>query len=170
MRSTCLAKLPRTVVYLDAGAADALPVTRAAQLLREAGVAHAQGFFLNATHFDWTLHEIHYGWQISRLTGGKHFVVNTAENGRGPLVPRNRNKRGNEVLCNPRGPRTRAKADLHHRLPGCGRVRLDREPGQIRRDVPSRRTAGRVLLDRLRARARPQRGLHGPLRNVIDVL
>ncbi|HWE33745.1 MAG TPA: glycoside hydrolase family 6 protein [Solirubrobacteraceae bacterium] len=98
-----LSKLPRTVIYLDAGAADALPATKAAQLLRAAGVAHAQGFFLNATHFDWTLHEIHYGWQISRRIGGKHFVVNTADNGRGPLVPRNRTRRGNEVLCNPPG-------------------------------------------------------------------
>lgn len=98
-----LAKLPRSVVYLDAGAADALSATKAARLLREAGVAHAQGFFLNATHFDWTLHEIHYGWQISRLTGGKHFVVNTAENGRGPLVPHHRTRDGNEVLCNPPG-------------------------------------------------------------------
>ena len=37
------------------------------------------------------------------MTGGKHFVVNTAENGRGPLVPRNRVQHGNEVLCNPPG-------------------------------------------------------------------
>ncbi len=98
-----LSKLPRAVVYLDAGAADALPAAKAERLLREAGVAHAQGFFLNATHFDWTLHEIHYGWQISRRIGGKHFVVNTAENGRGPLVPRQRTRYGNEVLCNPAG-------------------------------------------------------------------
>ena len=98
-----LSKLPRTVVYLDAGAADALPATKAAQLLREAGVAHTEGFFLNATHFDWTLNEIHYGWKISRLTDGKHFVVNTADNGRGPLVPRSRTRDGNEVLCNPPG-------------------------------------------------------------------
>ncbi len=37
------------------------------------------------------------------MTGGKHFVVNTAENGRGPLVPRNRVRYGNEILCNPPG-------------------------------------------------------------------
>ena len=37
------------------------------------------------------------------MTGGKHFVVNTAANGRGPLVPRDRVHRGNEVLCNPPG-------------------------------------------------------------------
>jgi endoglucanase len=98
-----LSKLPRVVVYLDAGAADALQARDAARLLNEAGVTHIQGFFLNATHFDWTSHEIHYGDQISRMTGGKHFVVNTAENGQGPLVPANRRLQGNEVLCNPPG-------------------------------------------------------------------
>jgi endoglucanase len=98
-----LSKVPRLVVYLDAGAADALSATHAASLLRQAGVANIQGFFLNATHFDWTLHEIHYGEEISRMTGGKHFVVNTAENGRGPLIPKDRTHKGNEVLCNPPG-------------------------------------------------------------------
>jgi endoglucanase len=98
-----LSQQPRLVIYLDAGAADALPATKAARLLREAGVAQIQGFFLNATHFDWTLHEIHYGDEISRLTGGKHFVVSTSENGRGPLVPSNRTEDGNEILCNPAG-------------------------------------------------------------------
>jgi endoglucanase len=98
-----LSQLPRTVVYLDAGAADALPAGKAAQLLRHAGVAQIQGFFLNSTHFDWTSHEMAYGQKISRMTGGKHFVVSTAANGRGPLVPRNRVRSGNEVLCNPPG-------------------------------------------------------------------
>jgi endoglucanase len=98
-----LSKLPRTVVYVDAGAADALPATRVARLLNMAGISQIQGFFLNSTHYDWTSHEINYGEQISRLTGGKHFVVNTAVNGRGPLVPASRVKSGNEVLCNPPG-------------------------------------------------------------------
>jgi endoglucanase len=98
-----LSEAPRAVVYLDAGAGDALPVKRAATLLRRADVAQIQGFFLNSTHFDWTSKEIQYGEQISRLIGGKHFVVNTAVNGRGPLVPHNRVLHGNEVLCNPPG-------------------------------------------------------------------
>jgi endoglucanase len=98
-----LSDCPHVLVYLDAGAADALPATRAAALLERAGVAHTEGFFLNSTHFDWTSREIAYGETISRLTGGKHFVINTAENGRGPLVPRQRATLGNEVLCNPPG-------------------------------------------------------------------
>ncbi|MGZ4173952.1 MAG: glycoside hydrolase family 6 protein [Solirubrobacteraceae bacterium] len=98
-----LSALPRTVVYLDAGAADALPAYRTAHLLRLAGVQKIQGFFLNSTHNDWTSREIRYGQQISRMTGGKHFVVSTAANGRGPLVPSSRVRHGNEVLCNPPG-------------------------------------------------------------------
>jgi endoglucanase len=97
------ANCPGLVIYLDAGAADALPARQAASLLGRAGVAKIQGFFLNATHYDWTSKEIAYGEQISRLTGGKHFVVNTGENGQGPLVPSNVAKNGNEVLCNPPG-------------------------------------------------------------------
>ncbi|HWE11384.1 MAG TPA: glycoside hydrolase family 6 protein [Solirubrobacteraceae bacterium] len=97
------ADCPGLVIYLDAGAADALPARSTASLLVHAGVAKIQGFFLNSTHFDWTAKEIAYGEQISRLIGGKHFVVNTAENGQGPLIPRNAAKEGNEVLCNPPG-------------------------------------------------------------------
>ena len=97
------ANCPHLVIYLDAGAADALSARDAAKYLRASGVAKIQGFFLNATHFDWTSNEIRYGNQISRLTGGKHFVVNTGENGQGPLRPRNIVHAGNEVLCNPPG-------------------------------------------------------------------
>ena len=96
-------RCPHLVIYLDGGAADALPASRTARLLRRAGVSKIQGFFLNSTHFDWTSKEIRYGERISRLTGGKHFVVNTGENGRGPLVPPDRVHQGNEVLCNPPG-------------------------------------------------------------------
>jgi endoglucanase len=94
---------PHLVTYLDAGAADALPARKTASLLRRAGVAKIQGFFLNSTHFDWTSKEIAYGEKVSRLTGGKHFVINTAENGQGPLRPHNVAKQGNEVLCDPPG-------------------------------------------------------------------
>ena len=101
--NTLSADCPHLVVYLDAGAADALPARLAAKFLRASGVANTQGFFLNATHFDWTSNEIRYGEQISRLTGGKHFVVNTGENGQGPLRPRDIVHQGMEVLCNPPG-------------------------------------------------------------------
>ncbi len=97
------ANCPRLVIYLDAGAADAIPVGQTAHLLEQAGVSQVQGFFLNSTHFDWTSREIQFGEAVSRLTGGKHFVVNTGDNGRGPLATADRVRDGNEVLCNPPG-------------------------------------------------------------------
>ena len=99
LTSTC----PHLVIYLDAGAADALPYGTAASLLKRAGVAKIQGFLLNSTHFDKTSKEIAYGNKISRLTGGKHFVINTGENGQGALVPKNIVKYGNEIVCDPMG-------------------------------------------------------------------
>jgi endoglucanase len=98
-----LSRVPHAVVYVDAGAADAHQVSYIARLLRRVGVAKIQGFFANSTHYDWTGNEISYGRTLSRLTGGKHFVVNTAVNGRGPLRPKSRVKDGNEVRCNPAG-------------------------------------------------------------------
>jgi endoglucanase len=100
---TLVAHCPHLVVYLDAGAGDAVAAPHIAALLRRAGVAKIQGFFLNSTHFDWTSREISYGEKISHMTGGKHFVINTGFNGRGPLKPADPVREGNEVLCNPPG-------------------------------------------------------------------
>ena len=132
-------------------------------LLREAGVAHTEGFFLNATHFDWTLTEIHYGWKISRLTGGKHFVVNTAENGRGPLVPRSRTHNGNEVLCNPPGRGLGPKPTFDTGYRDVDAFAWIANPGKSGGACRPGRAGSRVLLADVRARADPQRGLHGPL-------
>ena len=100
---TTLERDPHLVVYLDAGAADAARWQDTARLLNGAGVHQAQGFFLNATHFDWTTREVAFGQRIARALGGVHFVVNTGENGQGPLVPPDPGKNGAEVLCNPPG-------------------------------------------------------------------
>ena len=94
---------PHLVLYLDGGPADAAPWRAEARMLNKAGVHDAQGFFLNATHFDWTTKELYYGQRIARALGGVHFVINTGENGRGPLIPPSPSQQGNEVLCNPPG-------------------------------------------------------------------
>jgi endoglucanase len=98
-----LSALPNTAVYLDAAAADSEPAASTANILRQEGVAMARGFATNLTHYDWTAAEVRYGQKISSLLGGKPFVVNTALNGNGPLVPSNRVRWGNEVWCNPGG-------------------------------------------------------------------
>ncbi len=55
---------------------------------------------LNVTHYDWTAANIRHGLDISRRVGGKPFVVNTSENGRGPVFYRRGYRRIN-VWCNP---------------------------------------------------------------------
>jgi endoglucanase len=96
-----LAKLPNATIYLDGGASDWEPAERTAKQLRAIGIAKVRGFMLNATHQDWTRNNIEHGLEISRLVGGKHFVINTAENGRGPIHHHLPNGRRITVWCNP---------------------------------------------------------------------
>jgi hypothetical protein len=81
------AALPHTTVYLDAGAGDWLTVAQAVSMLRRAGVALVRGFALDATHYDSDVNQIEYGAQIVNALNaagvkGKHFVVNSAQNGK----------------------------------------------------------------------------------------
>jgi endoglucanase len=77
---------PNAIVYIDAGSEDwGKSATKIARRLRRADVAEAQGFALGASHHDWTYKEVAFGLKISRLLGGKHFVVNTDSNGWGPF-------------------------------------------------------------------------------------
>jgi endoglucanase len=96
-----LARLPNATIYLEAGASDWEPARRTARQLRAIGIAKVRGFMLNATHLDWTRANIRHGLAISRRVGGKHFVINTAENGRGPVHYRRSNGRRITVWCNP---------------------------------------------------------------------
>jgi endoglucanase len=80
-----LSQLPNATIYLEAGASDWEPATRTAKQLRYIGVSKVRGFMLNVTHHDWTRANILHGLQISRMVGGKHFIINTSYNGRGPL-------------------------------------------------------------------------------------
>ena len=99
-----LSALPHAVVYVDAGAADAHSHDFMARMLRWVGVERIQGFFTNSTHQDWTSRELRYArWLVRRLGGRPHYVVNTAANGRGPLIPKSRVKHGNSFRCNARG-------------------------------------------------------------------
>jgi endoglucanase len=100
---TKVAALPHVVAYIEGGYADGNPPGYTAQVLNAVGIGSIEGFFTNDTHNDWTINEVRWAEQVSRLTHGAHFVVNTANNGQGPLVPRHRVHNGNEVLCNAPG-------------------------------------------------------------------
>ena len=96
-----LSQLPNATVYLEGGASDWENAKRTANQLRAIGIAQVRGFMLNATHSDWTRENIEHGLEISRLTGGKHFVINTAENGRGPVHYALPNGKRGTQWCNP---------------------------------------------------------------------
>jgi endoglucanase len=102
-----LSKLPNVTLYIEAGASDWEPAKRTASQLRYVGIAKVRGFMLNVTHFDWTADNVKHGLEISRMTGGKPFIVNTSSNGRGAVHVRkwiNRSKhlwRTINVWCHP---------------------------------------------------------------------
>src|SRR5262245_57368693 len=80
-----LSRLPNATIYLEAGASDWEPAARTAKQLRYIGISKVRGFMLNVTHHDWTRANIRHGLQVSRMVGGKHFIINTSYNGRGPI-------------------------------------------------------------------------------------
>jgi endoglucanase len=106
LRSTIdvLSQLPHAIVYVDAGASDAHRPPFYAKLLRRIGVEKIQGFFTNSTHQVRTRKEIRFARTLVRMLGGTpHYVINTAANGRGPLIPRSRVRDGNSYRCNAPG-------------------------------------------------------------------
>ena len=80
-----LSTLPNATIYLEGGASDWEHASRTARQLRYIGISKVRGFMLNVTHYDWTASNIRHGREISRLTGGKHFIISTSFNGRGPV-------------------------------------------------------------------------------------
>ena len=80
-----LSQLPNATIYLEAGASDWEAASRTAKQLRKIGIHKVRGFMLNVTHHDWTRNNVMHGLELSRLVGGKPFIVNTSYNGRGPL-------------------------------------------------------------------------------------
>jgi endoglucanase len=78
--------LRHTTVYIDVGAAGWASVSQAVALLERAGIKHARGFSLDVTQYGSTGMQLEYGGQIVRALAaagirGKHFVINTDENG-----------------------------------------------------------------------------------------
>ena len=96
-----MGSLPHTVIYVEAGYSDSNGVRYTARILNAIGVNKIRGFFTNDTHEQWTINEVRWANRISRLTHGAHYIVDTADNGRGPLLNRHPVTQGVEDLCNP---------------------------------------------------------------------
>ena len=109
------ATIPHAAVYVEGGYSDANTPEYAARMLNAVDVDKIQGFFTNDTHLNWTSHEIKYGQEISRMTHGAHFIINTAENGNGPKLNPHPRTQGIEDNCNPpdRGLGPRPTSDTH---------------------------------------------------------
>jgi endoglucanase len=91
--SKVLSAKPHTTVYIDSGTYTWLTPTQAATLLIRNGVRYARGFSLNDTGYESTSDEDTYGASIVAALAkqgvrGKHFIVDTVENGQ-PYMPRN---------------------------------------------------------------------------------
>ncbi len=68
-------------VYIDAGNPTWQSAAVMASRLKAANIAGADGFSLNVSNFSPTSLNISYGEQLSKLVGGKHYVVDTSRNG-----------------------------------------------------------------------------------------
>jgi endoglucanase len=83
------------LVYIDAGHARWLSAAETASRLVQAGVRSAAGFALNVSNFIGNDENIRYGDDVSRRTGGAHYVIDTSRSGAGPTA--------DLEWCNPTG-------------------------------------------------------------------
>ncbi len=74
---------PNAVVYLDGGPPNGVSASLMGPALVSAGISNAAGMAINVSNYESTSDSIAYGTQLSQLTGGKHFVVDTSRNGAG---------------------------------------------------------------------------------------
>ena len=86
-----LSARPHTTVYIDGGTFGWLTPAQDAALLISNGIRYARGFALDDTDYDPTATELKFGAMVvaelaKRGVRGKHFIVNTDENGQ-PYKP-----------------------------------------------------------------------------------
>ncbi|MEU5901255.1 glycoside hydrolase family 6 protein [Streptomyces venezuelae] len=94
-----LKRQPKVTVYLDAGNPGWISEPgKLTEPLQKAGVAQADGFSLNVSNFQSDRTIKAYGRTLSATVGGKHFVMDTSRNGRGPLAGDRQ-----DAWCNPPG-------------------------------------------------------------------
>lgn len=91
---TTLKAQPNVGLYIDAGTSAWQPVGTMATRLAQAGVSDANGFALNVANFQTNTSTFAFGDALSAATGGKHYIIDTSRNGRGP---------GDGEWCNPPG-------------------------------------------------------------------
>ena len=81
-------------VYVDAGNAGWRSPQTMADRLNRVDIAAADGFSLNVSNYQTNDANIAFGEKLSKLVGGKHYIIDTSRNGKGAT---------NGEWCNPRG-------------------------------------------------------------------
>ena len=109
-----LAALPNTVIYLDGGASDWLTADQSAALLKASGIRYVRGFALSGTHYTSVADDLRRGRDtvdaLARLgIPGKHFVIDTSDNGRGFTFKQYYAKHPNGNVSNAEPCRTRSE-------------------------------------------------------------
>jgi len=99
--------LPHTTVYIDGGVHYWPSFHQAVWMLEQAGIGYVRGFALNTTEYDATGAELEYGAKLDQALAaagfpGKHFVINTAENGAPFLNGQYPGNVGNPRVCRSR--------------------------------------------------------------------
>jgi cellulase/cellobiase CelA1 len=69
--------------YLDGGNSNWVPPATMAARLQRAGVQQARGFSTNVANYYPVAQEQAYAQEVSALTGGAHYVIDTSRNGQG---------------------------------------------------------------------------------------
>jgi endoglucanase len=98
-----ISALPHAVVYMEGGYSDSNAPGYTARILNQIGIGKIRGFYTNDTHLQWTAKEAKWAQQVSAMTHGAHFLINTSENGQGPKLNPHPITQGIEDLCNPPG-------------------------------------------------------------------
>jgi endoglucanase len=121
------AALPQTWVYMDSGHPGWIPAPEMAERLKAAGIEEADGFSLNVSNYKATDLVMAYGKELSKLTGGKHFVIDTSRNGNG--AP-NVDKDSEAAWCNPPGRAVGAQPTAETNEPLCDAFLWIKKPGE----------------------------------------
>lgn len=117
----------KIAVYLDAGHARWVDAEEMAERLKLAGVEYANGFSLNTSNYVSTEENLDYGKQLSALTEGKHFIIDTSRNGAGPYEDA---KTEEETWCNPPGRKLGAAPTTDTGEPLCDGFLWLKRPGE----------------------------------------
>ena len=121
---------PLTWVSVQPLAGSALGITWAlkqiAQPLYLSGISHDAGFSLNVANFYTTAQSVAYGRRLSKMVGGKHFVIDTSRNGNGAPP----GGAGVNEWCNPPGRALGHVPTLHPGIAGVDALLWVKYPGQ----------------------------------------